>query len=290
MTKFINFTFLSLFIVLNGFSQQLTLETGLDASVNETSGLLYLNKTLITHNDSGNTNQLFDIDTLTGAVTRTVTISNAKNVDWEDLTHDDTYIYIGDFGNNNGNRTDLKIYRISINDYFNKTSVTADVINFSYSNQTVFKSKPFNTEFDAEALTHYNDNLYIFSKNWRDDITHIYKLSKLPGSYNISAIDSIETEGLISGASYNAHSDSIILCGYGDGAFIIELKGYREGLFSNGSIDRISITQPENYSAQIEAIIPINANEYYLSAEKSLSNAPSGLFKFNTSIIASKED
>ena len=42
-------------------SQQLTLETSLDAALNETSGLLYLNNTLITHNDSANTNQLFDI-------------------------------------------------------------------------------------------------------------------------------------------------------------------------------------------------------------------------------------
>ena len=73
-------------------AQQFTLETDLSASVSETSGLLYLNNTLITHNDSATTNQLFDVDAETGSVTRTVTITNVTNTDWEDLTHDDTYI------------------------------------------------------------------------------------------------------------------------------------------------------------------------------------------------------
>ena len=142
----------NLFLVLSFLginAQQFTLEISLDATVNETSGLLYINNTLITHNDSANTNQLFDIDTTTGNVTRTVTITNATNVDWEDLTKDDTYIYIGDFGNYEGDRTDLKVYRIAISDYLNNSSVTADVINFSYADQTDFTTSPFATNFDV---------------------------------------------------------------------------------------------------------------------------------------------
>ncbi|EDP70602.1 hypothetical protein FBALC1_07583 [Flavobacteriales bacterium ALC-1] len=289
MTKIIDFGILFLFTFFSGFAQQLTLETRLDTTISETSGLLYLNNVLITHNDSGNANQLFDIDISTGKVKRTVTIVNATNTDWEDLTHDDIYIYIGDFGNYKGNRTDLKIYRISIADYFSSTSVTADIINFSYSNQTSFKSKPFNTGFDAEGLIHYKDKLYVFSKNWREDKIQIYELSKVPGTYSISIVDTIESEGLISGASYNTLNDSIMLCGYGDGAFLIQLKGFSKGLFSNGSVVRTNINQPENYSSQIEAIIPINSNEYYLSAEKSFSGNPPGLFSFNTSILIDKD-
>jgi hypothetical protein len=275
-----------LLIFTSGSAQELSLETALDTAVNETSGLLYLNNTLITHNDSATTNQLFDIDTSTGAVLRTVTVTNATNGDWEDLTHDDTYIYIGDFGNFDGSRTNLRVYRILITDYFANISVTADVINFSYSNQTDFTPSPTATNFDAEGLVHYNDTLYIFSKNWLNGNTDIYQLSKTPGTYSISIIDTVSVEGLISGATYNALDNSIVLIGYDlSGAFIIQLNGFNSGLFSNGSIIKTALSVPTNYSPQIEGVFPINANEYYISAEE---NSPelSCLYSFNVSSLS----
>ncbi len=78
----------------------------------ETSGLVFFDNRLITHNDSGGMNALYEINTGTGNISRTVTIQNATNVDWEDICTDNDYIYIGDFGNNNGNRTNLKIYKV----------------------------------------------------------------------------------------------------------------------------------------------------------------------------------
>jgi hypothetical protein len=270
-------------------AQLFTLETPLDAAVNETSGLLYLNNTLITHNDSATTNQLFDVDTTTGAVIRTVTITNASNADWEDLTHDDTYIYIGDFGNYQGDRTNLSVYRIAIADYFASTSVTADVINFSYSNQTDFTPSPLATNFDAEGLIHYNDKLYVFSKNWINAETNIYELPKTLGTHSISIVDTIDAQGLVSGATYNTLDDSIFLTGYdGDGAFLIQLTGFSAGLFSNGSVVKTSVAVPTNYSPQIEGIFPINATEYYVSSEE-LSGNSSGLYSFNTSTLSISE-
>ncbi|WP_422104785.1 T9SS type A sorting domain-containing protein [Winogradskyella sp.] len=279
------FSVISFFLILSIGAQELTLETALEATVNETSGLLYLSNTLITHNDSSNTNQLFDIDPSTGMVTRTVTITNATNEDWEDLTHDGTYIYIGDFGNFRGDRTDLKVYRISIIDYFTSTSVTADIINFSYSNQTDFTPNPLATNFDAEGLIHYNNSLYVFSKNWLNGNTDIYQLPKTPGTYSISNVDSITAEGLISGATYNASDNSIFLTGYDiSGAFLVQLSGFSSGLFSNGSVIKSAVNVPANFSFQIEAITPINANEYYITAEESAPNA-SGLYSFNISTL-----
>lgn len=284
MKNALSFIFLCL-LFSNVSAQQLALETSLDAIVNETSGLLFLNNTLITHNDSATTNQLFDVDISTGLVTRTVTITNATNVDWEDLTHDDTYIYIGDFGNYQGDRTDLKIYRISIADYFNNTLVTADIINFSYSNQTDFSPSPLATNFDAEGLIHFNDMLYVFSKNWLDGKTNIYQLPKIPGTYNISMVDTIESQGLVSGATYNTLDGSIIICGYGvNGPYLIHLTAFHSGLFSNGNTIKTSVSVPSNYSTQIEAIIPINATEYYVSAEENSTDA-SGLYSFNISTL-----
>ncbi|WP_412561041.1 T9SS type A sorting domain-containing protein [Winogradskyella sp. MIT101101] len=270
-------------------AQQFTLETALSASVSETSGLLYLNNTLITHNDSATTNQLFDVDTSTGMVTRTVTITNATNTDWEDLTHDDTYIYIGDFGNYQGNRTNLKVYRIAIVDYFASTSVTADEINFSYSNQTDFTPSPLATNFDAEGLIHYNNSLYVFSKNWMDGNTNIYELPKTPGTHSVSMVDTIAAEGLISGATFNILSNAVMLIGYdANGAFLIELEGFHSGLFSNGTVTKTSVSVPANYSPQIEGIIQLNADEYYVSAEEN-SSLNAGLYSFNTSTLSTSD-
>jgi hypothetical protein len=79
--------------------------------VKETSGLLFLDGKIITHNDSGDAPNLYEIDSLSGTILRTVTISNATNVDWEDLAENDTHIFIADIGNNNENQI-LKIMRL----------------------------------------------------------------------------------------------------------------------------------------------------------------------------------
>ncbi|WP_426430625.1 T9SS type A sorting domain-containing protein [Winogradskyella sp. HB-48] len=275
--------FLSFFCIN---AQQFTLETALDTTVNETSGLLYINNTLITHNDSANTNELFDIDIATGNVIRTVTVTNATNIDWEDLAQDGTYIYIGDFGNYQGDRTDLKVYRIAISDYLNNTSVTADVINFSYADQSDFTTSPFATNFDAESLIHYNNTLYVFTRNWLDGNTNVYELPKTPGTHSITMIDNITAGGLVSGATFNTLSNEIIITGFdSNGAFLIELSGFNSGLFSNGGVTKTSIAVPANYSFQIEGIYPINANEYYITAEEN-GALQSALYSFNTSTLS----
>ncbi|NRB82862.1 MAG: T9SS type A sorting domain-containing protein [Winogradskyella sp.] len=271
------------------YGQQFTLETALSSTVKESSGLLYLNNTLITHNDSENSNQLYDIDASNGNVLRTVTISNATNIDWEDLTYDDSYIYIGDFGNYQGDRTNLRVYRVAIADYFASTNVTADIINFNYSDQTDFTPNPLATNYDAEGLIHYNNNLYVFSKNWMDGNTNIYELPKTVGSHNISIIDTVVAQGLVSGATYNALTNTIVLTGYSfNGSFLIELSGFNSGLFSNGTVTKTSIEPPTDYSTQIEAIFPINTNEYYITAEENGSSS-SGLYSFNTATLETSE-
>lgn len=162
-----------------------TFIANLSTVVNEASGLLWWNKKPWTHNDSGGQPAIYSINKSTGDTTKTVILTNALNKDWEDIAQDDKYIYIGDFGNNaNGNRTDLKIYRIKKADVKNKTAVKASVINFSYSDQTDFTPKGSNnTNFDCEALIAYNDSLFLFSKDWVDNKTRLYKLPKLPGTY-----------------------------------------------------------------------------------------------------------
>ncbi len=279
--------YFSCFLILT--AQTYTLVTGLDAALEETSGLLYLNNTVITHNDSGNSNQLFDINTTDGSITRTVTISNATNVDWEDLAYDDTYIYIADIGNNTGSRTDLKIYRVLRSDYVNNTSVIAEIINYSYSNQVDFTPSAFATNFDAEALIHFNNKLYIFTKNWIDAKTNVYELSKSPGTHSATLVDSIDSQGLITGSSYNSINGDVMLCGYdGLGSFLLQLSDFNSGIFSNGTLLKTAIAIPTNYSQQTEGITFYRTDEYYISAEKASSDL-NGLYSFNIAALSDTE-
>src|SRR6056297_4303255 len=89
--------------------QSSTLIQPLNDAMSESSGLINIQGRFITHNDSGGESILYEIDTLSGEIARMVTVIGTENTDWEDLASDDTYIYIGDFGNNAGNRTDLRI-------------------------------------------------------------------------------------------------------------------------------------------------------------------------------------
>ena len=167
------FTFACIFLFsLNSyflFSQNvLVLDTlsSLENALTEISGFEYLNGKLIGHTDSGGENALYEISPTDGSVVRKVVISNASNIDWEDITADATHIFIGDFGNNNGNRQDLKIYRISQQDFFSLDTVAAETLSISYAAQTNFSSMRFQTNYDAEAMVAVGDSLYLFSKNW----------------------------------------------------------------------------------------------------------------------------
>lgn len=85
--------------------------TPLATSLNETSGPLSANGAVLTQLDSGNPARLYQLDTLTGNVLREVVIANVSNADWEDIDTDGDWAFVGDIGNNSGDRTDLRIFR-----------------------------------------------------------------------------------------------------------------------------------------------------------------------------------
>ena len=273
-----------------GYAQQIANVSDINNPLKESSGLIYLNHKLITHNDSNGEAVLYELDSVSGNVTRTVAIDNATNIDWEDLSYDDNYIYIGDFGNNLGSRIDLKVYRISILDYFTTTTdrVIAEIINFSYSDQTDFQESEF-TNFDAEALISYKDNLYIFSKNKTissSGTSNIYRLSKTPGTYQIDKIDSINFKEslfeleVITGSTYDNKTNKILLTGYNvnssrviTSSFIVEISNITSDLFSNGTIQKTLIEPLSGYSKQIESITRSNRNQYFLTAEQNDSGS-----------------
>lgn len=274
---------------LFGSAQQVDLVTYLDDSIKETSGLICLDERLITHNDSGGEAALYEIDTISGTILRKTIVANANNIDWEDICLDSNYIYIGDFGNNSGSRTNLCIYRLLISDYLTSLNDTVfvDTILFNYADQTDFTSSTFATNFDAEALISFGDSLWIFTKNWGDYRTNIYAVSKQPGTYSISKTDSLDAQGLVTGGVFDLNMNKVVLTGYTFAyPFIIELTNFIGHHFSNGIINRYPIDLMG--SLQVEAIAYCENDFYYLTAEENGSNN-AAIFRLNTEIFADLE-
>lgn len=270
MKYFITFsiTFLATIQILSQTCSTTAL-TVLDQTVKETSGLIFFDGKLVTHNDSGDNPNLYEIDTISGAITRTVSISNATNVDWEDITQDDDYIYVGDFGNNNGNRGDLIIYKIAKADFNSQTSVTADSILIQYAAQTNFTSQPNANNYDCEAMISFNDSLMLFSKNWENEKTYLYTLPKNPGFYNLAIRDSFDTQGTITGATYNPVTNVILLIGYKSSVFskyLWELAQFSGYDVLNGVNTKCNLNVTG--SIQVEAITMKSDFEYFISSEE----------------------
>lgn len=189
-------------------------------ALDETSGLLLYNNVVITHNDSGGNPDLYEVNPETGSVSRTVVVQDATNIDWEDITQDQHFIYVGDIGNNEGNRKDLKIYKISKADYNDgDDTVTPEIIRYYYEDQTDFKSRVNNNNWDAEALISYNDQLLIFTKNWADNQVNVYAVPKVADhTHRAVKVSSYNTKGMITGADVSPDHKKIFLTGYSTAA------------------------------------------------------------------------
>ncbi len=203
------------FFSLGQLHSQLEIEevSMLSNSIKETSGLLYFNGSLITHNDSGNDATLFELDDETGEILRSVELINAVNVDWEDIAQDENFIYIGDFGNNSGNRRDLAIYKIGKQEYLSQNQVTASVMSFSYEDQLEFEPVS-NSDWDAEALFVLDDSLYILTKQWQSLGTTLYRLPKNGENVTAEKVEEYNVNGLVTGAVYNKELNQLVVIGY----------------------------------------------------------------------------
>ncbi|WP_189359870.1 T9SS type A sorting domain-containing protein [Algibacter mikhailovii] len=282
-------------------------EFPLPTSVSESSGVIYFNNKLITHNDSGGKNELYEVDLASGLITRTITVANATNVDWEDLAQDDTSIYIGDIGNNiSGNRTDLKIYKINKTDFLTADTVMAKTIAFSYLDQIDFEPSPPNTTaWDAEALVSFDSNaLILFNKNWVNGITKGYIVSKTPGTYALSPLPTaLNSTGLITGATYNPISAKLFLVGYSNGAlpnvlqpFVWTCENFTTQDVFSGTNTLTSLADTFSFE-QTEAIAYKDESNYFITSEAftiSVLSDYAKLISFSTNdkalSIASEQD
>lgn len=194
----------------------------LPATLHELSGLVYWNGYLWGHNDSGNPAFLYKINEATGDILQVFTWKGAKNVDWEEITQDETHFYIGDFGNNaSGIRKDLTIYKlpkIALSEDGDTVVIpneSIENIQFAYSDQVSFdRNGSVPTRFDAEAMVHFGGKIHLFSKNWLGGACYHYIFFDTGGNHIAQLIDSLPTDGmLITGASIT-NGATLALVGY----------------------------------------------------------------------------
>ncbi len=261
----------------------------LPKAVKETSGLIFSNGQLWTMNDSGNPPELFQVDTMTGRILRKVLIGNAVNSDWESITQDSSNIYVGDFGNNYGNRKDLHILKISKTDLLNPANDTvfAGIIYFNYPDQADFASELNKNNFDCEAFFFYNDSLHLFSKDWSDLLSKHYVLPADTGTYTARSAEQFYADGLITDASINEHGN-IVLLGYKNtggrfwNCFCWLLDNYSESCFFNGRKTRLELGSALHLG-QSEGVFLKNDNTGWISSESIFAAGifrPAKLFHF----------
>ncbi|MFH6603693.1 T9SS C-terminal target domain-containing protein [Maribacter algicola] len=274
MSQRLSFIFCFLMCAALGNAQYEISELGqMPQETFETSGLIFIDGKAITHNDSGNNALLFEIDTTTVQITRTVAVSNAENVDWEDIAHDEEFIYIGDFGNNNGNRQDLRVYRISKQDYIAMETVTAEQINFSYEDQVDFVAEA-NSDWDAEALFVLGDELIVLTKQWKNNGTVAYSFPKTPGTYVANKLDGYGNIGLVTGADYDQETNVLSIVGYSQtlSPFVMLVEDLSSTGIFEGKIEKTTL---DIGFAQTEGIVQIEPHRFLLSCEYFSNETPS---------------
>lgn len=203
--------------------------TNLDNSLYETSGLIYYQNHLYTVNDSGNPSHLYKLST-DGQLINQITLPTITNTDWESLTISNEHFYIADIGNNNGTRQDLKIYQTAINNLINNQWDDWSEIPISYELQSSFLSAPRNTPYDSEAITIAGDNSYLFTKDWAEQSTTVYRIH-LDNPTPLTDGIHIPVKGLVTGATVTPQN-YIMLCGYNESLnpFIARIKIEADGL------------------------------------------------------------
>lgn len=238
----------------------------LPETVAETSGLLAYNGKLITHNDSGNAAELYELDPATLQITRTITVANVMNTDWEDITQDAQFIYIGDIGNNNGDRRDLKILKIAKSDFDSSETVTAAEITFSYEDQTDFETVT-DSDFDAEALFAMGNSLIVLTKQWQQQGTVAYRMPKTPGTFSAARLDSYQVDGLVTGATYDEGNSQLFLVGYSQllAPFFVNISGANTNAVFGGVQTKLNLAIGV---AQVEAITYTFDGQFYITSEE----------------------
>ena len=256
-------------------SQKILHDYPLSNVIEETSGLEIVGDMFITHNDSGGEASLYYLSK-EGKIIKKRKIKSAVNIDWEDLTRDEKYIYISDMGNNYNNRKNLKIYKLPIDQ---SSKEKTKIISFNYPEQKSFKINR-KTIYDAEGLISIDNKLIIFTKNRAKKITELYLIPKKPGNYNAIKIGTLKVNSIITGADYNkdlkllALTSTVNFTKY----YLITIKGFS---LKNKNDYKINMVEIPIGKTQVEAIKIIDSKTFWITSEDESSSDHARLLKMS---------
>ena len=238
-----------------------------DPKLKEISGIEYDKyKRLWAINDSGDGPILYMLNK-DGTIEREVTVTNAKNVDWEDMTQDYFgHFYIGDFGNNENNRNLLTVYKIENQIDIKDNETSTEIIQFKFSDK--FDTTPNDTikNYDLEAFIYYEKALYLFTKNRTepfDGITNVYKMGYYASNQSAKLVGSFKTceSGKylcwITSAALSPNKNTLALLSYNK---MWVFKNWKNDDFFSGDVKEIPlgmVTQKEAITFQNDSIVLI---------------------------------
>lgn len=236
----------------------------LDHAISEGSGLTAWNGFIWTHNDSGPA-RIYALDSIDGKIVKTIDLPGIKNKDWEEISQDSHFLYVGDFGNNGGDKKQLQIYRVDKSSVL-KEKVVMDSISFEWPDLGIPNEPKIN--FDCEAMVLMHDSIFLFTKEYRKHrCSRIFKIPAKPGNYIAQYVATLKTRLLVTGADYAPNKKRIVLCGYS-----MWLKPRLLVLNLPDSRNLKEITKGKKIRIrrklqQIEGICSFNKEDYYLVSE-----------------------
>ncbi|MGV0828505.1 hypothetical protein ACTS9C_06405 [Empedobacter brevis] len=212
-------------------------------------------------NDSDSKPEIYRFNAKTGEIINTIFISNAPNIDWEEISSDDHRIYFADFGNNLGKRKDLAIYFIEkTNIDYSKSyqQLKAEKIEFYYPEQETFQFKNMTTNWDAEAFFVYDNQLHIFTKEWYNLATTHYIIPiDTAKKHAAKKVETFKTNYAVTAAfidtDKNSPTKGIYLLGYTKEALAFiswfDLPEDNNQLFFTSQVKKISL--PLGFTTQL---------------------------------------
>lgn len=240
----------------------------LPKQLKESSGLLKINDYFLSFNDSGGKNALYAFKEKSPDSIHEIIIPGIKNFDWEDICMDDTFLYIADIGNNFGSRDTLTVYKLKKDELFTKIT-HIEKIRYSYAEKSPAFFNCWKNPFDCEACIVKNDSLWLFSKNWQDESSRIYKLPTEAGFYTISEQGKIQPDMLVTGAAYDMRNDKLWLIGYHNYYPVI----YRYNWENASPQAEFKLMLKNHRGLQTEAIYIDEKGKVFFTNERSIKRA-----------------
>lgn len=238
-------------------------EHTLNDKMKETSGLVCTGRIAVTINDSGNDPVLFSINSKGQSIGEQPL--DFKNKDWEAVTADHQYFYIGDVGNNDGRRDHVMVRKVS-----QATYKVAKTLKLIYKDNDPAINLPYAHDFDAESLVYHDRKLILFSKSWASRKVRVYHVDPNQEEQALEPVTFIDgLPGIITGADWDPYNNRFVVVGYNNSTI---------GLFRpfvatiSEDYQLTGVARLEDF-AQVEGVCVKGPEEIWVSQEKSPLNS-----------------